>query len=139
LIKDLPGDVDNKVVPLQRSQSVLPASFGVAFAGVPTEAPFGLARFAGTGLLLNPVQTGYGYRQGAQQKLSSPFSKAISGPWLAYRRVSQTPIYYAWALAMVTLAVACSNFETFRITLDKADPALLSITRSALSSTVTET
>ena len=91
MIKDLPGDVDKKVVLLQRSQPVLPASFGVAFAGVPIEAPFGLARLAGTGPLLNPVQTGYGYPQGAQQKFSSPFLRAITGPWLAYRRVSQTP------------------------------------------------
>jgi hypothetical protein len=54
-IKDLPGDVDNKVVPLQRSHPVHGPSLGVAFADVPPEAPFGLARLAGKGPLLNPV------------------------------------------------------------------------------------
>jgi len=57
LTKDLPGDVDNTVVPLQRSQPVLPASLGVAFAGMPLEVSFGLARLARTSPLRNPLQT----------------------------------------------------------------------------------
>jgi len=109
LIKHLPGDVDNKVVPLQRSQPVLSASFGAAFDRVLIETLFGQARLAATGLLLDAP--GYGYPPVAQQKISFAFLRATTGPWLAYRRLSQTSIRYSWPLAKITLADACSNFE----------------------------
>jgi hypothetical protein len=58
-IKDLPADVDNKVLLRQRNQPALQSDFDGVFVRVPLEAPVGLPPHAGKEPLLDFAWTAF--------------------------------------------------------------------------------